>query len=172
MNAVYRQIEKDFANLQRSETTFKPSDGCRPDKLLTHFKQHFAAPPLQSTPAALISQPPPAFITNLQQLSVQNPVNHDPSTLDEVYDACKTAKNRKAISDIPSKFLKHARDCSCPQFLQQLYQLILEVWHTRQVPEEWSFSNPTCLWKFRYLGAQIRFDNNDTGDAEINTRIE
>ena len=26
--------------------------------------------------------------------------------------------------------------------------------------------------QFRYLGAQIRFDNNDTGDAEINTRIE
>ena len=118
VNAVNRQIEKVFANIQRSETTFKPvpSNDCRPDKLLTHFKQHFTAPPLQSTPADLISQPPPQFIANLQQLSVQNPVNHDPPSLDEAYDACKTAKNRKASSDIPSEFLKHARDC--PQFLQ------------------------------------------------------
>ena len=145
--AKNREIDKIFARSGKHETTqSQPQTTCiDPNKIFEHFKQHFNQTPLTTLPESMTQNPPPPFIQELQKISTDNPISNSCPTLTEVYNACRQCKNGKASSDIPSEFLKYARDS--PEFLAELHRLISIVWKDRKVPEDWQFSDLTALWK-------------------------
>ena len=147
IHAINRQVSKLFTKAKAQSTTLKsPPSSCPPEKLISHFTNHFNPPIPQEDelPPELMSDIPD-FVNDLRELSRQYPFDNDIPTREEVVKSLSNLKNGKASNDIPPEILKHARNSS--NFMDFFMKLVERVWVEKTVPETWGNGKIEALWK-------------------------
>ena len=126
------KIAKQQSTTRRKKLPEKPVYG-----LKDHFERHFNHD--VPTAAPLILQHP------LNKPTIPISYYIGPPTLYELQHIIKTAKNGKACIDIPMEAIKLAADS--PRFLDNLVKFYSAIWENREVPDVFSESEITALWK-------------------------
>ena len=115
--------------------------------LKEHFIAHFN-PDHSKLPMPAEISSPPSYITNLHALikSDSGIFNNNPPTDEEIADAISKLKPRKSSVDVEAETLK-AGYSESTKFKEEINKYFKSIWIELQVPEQWSLSALTALWK-------------------------
>ena len=146
--AINREIEKLFSRAKSQHTTLQPiNSNCPPDKILSHFKNHFNPddPSKENTPDSLTGGNLPDFIEELRSISDTNQITDTPPTVEEIQKHLKELKAKKASNDIEPELLNRLNDH--PVMLQVVHRIMTNLWENLDLPTSWGNSRLKTLWK-------------------------
>lgn len=144
-----REVENLYKNFKRISSSFKSvksTNKCDPKKLKDYFVKHFQRDRTRECPKEL--QQAPYFIKLLRE--VQENVNVDPPSSQELEEVIRRLKNGKTSNDIPTIFIKSALHSK--EFLREMTALYREIWNTLKIPTSWSHSKLVAIWKGKSKG--------------------
>ena len=131
---------KEHSNIVKRKPKPIPCKG-----LKEHFIAHFN-PNHSTLKMPLEIDQPPNYITLLQNSSKSNTINNDDPTDKEIENAIIKLKLRKTSLDIPAEALRAGYE-ECIEFKELVVCYFRKVWSELEVPDQWSLSRLTALWK-------------------------
>ena len=139
----HRNIVKMWRNAKaHGASMFAKSSALTCPGLKSYFSNHFN--PDQSmliTPPEVVTTP--EYIKVLQNSNLQ--IIEDCPSGDEIRKGVEQLNNRKSSLDVEAEFFKVAIDI--PSFLDNLKNYFSLIWTTKQIPDKWSISRITPIWK-------------------------
>ena len=128
---------KEHDNIIKSKPKQIPCPG-----LKDHFQHHFN-PDHSTLKTPNEIEYTPEYIKSLQTQSLA--IDNNAPSEEEVLCAVKKLKSNKSSIDIEGEVLKAALDVK--EFLQMFSKFIVRVWNEKNLPDQWSITRITALWK-------------------------
>lgn len=110
-----------------------------PDEVLARWAEHFCEVLNPSSQGADLS-----YINQLENLPIAPDLDNPPS-FQEFHQAIKRLKNGKASGsdNLPAEVFKYGG----PNIKNRLFELVLQIWETENIPQEWKDANLCKLYK-------------------------